>query len=279
MAEHEERFAVRRIIVAVDSSAHGSAAIEAAESLAARLHAELEGIFVEDINLARLAELPVGREISHSGQSRDFTAVELTAHYREQESFARRALARAAGRAKVGYSFKVARGHVAAEVIAASGGGDLLILGMAGRPADRQGGLVAREAAERAMHSVLLSKPGRRVTGNALVYYDGGPGGRHALAAAAAISGGNGERLTVVIGVAELERAAVLRNEVDRLLAPFNMRPKFLLSPEPTPEQLCRLAGEAGADVLVIAADDSRLAGEGRQRLLETITCPVLLVR
>lgn len=280
MAEQQDRFAVRRIIVAVDSSSQGNAAIEAAESLAARLHAELEGIFIEDINLARLAELPVGREINLStGHSRDFTAVELTAHYRQQEGYARRALARAAGRAKVGFTFKVARGHVAAEVIAASSGGDLLILGMSSRPMDRFTGIVAREAAERALHSVLLSKPGRRVTGNALVYYDGTAGARRALGAAAAISGGNDERLTVLIGVPDLESAAALRTEVDGLLAPLNMRPKFLHSPAPTAVQLCRLAGEAGADVLVIAADDQRLAGGGREKLLETVACPVLLVR
>jgi len=36
---------------------------------------------------------------------------------------------------------------------------------------------------------------------------------------------------------------------------------------------------EAGADVLVVSADDPALAGEARERLLAEIGCPVLLVR
>ena len=48
----------RRILVALDASAHSHAALAAAVALAARLHAEIEGLFVEDINLLRLAELP-----------------------------------------------------------------------------------------------------------------------------------------------------------------------------------------------------------------------------
>ena len=83
-------FGVRRILVALDGSVHASGALEAATALAARLHAELEGIFVQDVDLARLAALPIGREIQFlTGQGRDFTADELDAQNREQEARAR----------------------------------------------------------------------------------------------------------------------------------------------------------------------------------------------
>ena len=55
--------ASRRILVAIDTSPHGSAALEAAARLATELRAELEGLFIEDINLLRLAGLPFAREI------------------------------------------------------------------------------------------------------------------------------------------------------------------------------------------------------------------------
>ena len=96
-------FGIRRIMVALDGSAHASGAPEAAAALAARLHAELEGVFVQDIDLARLAALPIGREIQFlTGRGRDFTADELDAHNVEQEACARRAIAAAAARARVG---------------------------------------------------------------------------------------------------------------------------------------------------------------------------------
>ena len=54
---------VRRILVAVDASHHSIAALEAAVELATRFQAELLGLYVEDINLLRLAQLPFGREV------------------------------------------------------------------------------------------------------------------------------------------------------------------------------------------------------------------------
>ena len=278
----EDGFAVRRIVVAIDSSDHAAAAVEAAAALAERLHAEIEGIFVEDINLARLAELPVGREINLlSGEARNFTQTELHANYEQQQVHAQRVIAAAAGKAKVSYSFRVARGHVDSEVITAAGGGDMLVLGMSSRPLGKslRPGHVARAAAERAPRSVLLLKPGKRISGNALVCYDGTRGARRALDAALRLSGGKDEKLTVLIVARDLDRAAELRAEIDRMLEPLGLQPKFLHSPDPTPGQMCELAGQAGADVLVISADDARIEGEGRLRLLESVACPVLLVR
>ena len=52
-----------RILVALDASPQSEAALRAAAELAALLEAELEGLFVEDINLLHLCGLPFGREI------------------------------------------------------------------------------------------------------------------------------------------------------------------------------------------------------------------------
>ncbi|MBK7177644.1 MAG: universal stress protein [Chloroflexi bacterium] len=56
---------IQRILVALDASPHSLAALEAAIDLAERLDAELQGLFVEDINLLRLAQLPFARELRY----------------------------------------------------------------------------------------------------------------------------------------------------------------------------------------------------------------------
>ena len=53
MNEQEHALIIRRILVALDTSKHSLAALEAADELAAWLKAELFGLFVEDINLLR----------------------------------------------------------------------------------------------------------------------------------------------------------------------------------------------------------------------------------
>ena len=49
---------IARILVALDASPASVAAAAAAASLAGRLHAELEGVFVEDADLLALAAYP-----------------------------------------------------------------------------------------------------------------------------------------------------------------------------------------------------------------------------
>jgi len=278
----EHGFEIHRIVVAIDSSAHAASALEAAATLAAELHAELEGIFVEDINLARLAELPVGREIQFlTGQARDFTAAALAAQNKEQEFSARRAFAAAATRARITHVFRVARGLVDVEVISAAGNADLLILGMGGKSPGGRGrlGNTARAAAERAPHSVLISKPGVRSVGAPLVCYDGSVGAKRALEAAVRLSGVRNKGLTALIIARDMDQAGALRQEVDDRLKASPTRPKFLHSAHPVPDQMCRFATESGADVLVIGADCELIAGAEKLKMLEQIACPVLLVR
>ena len=282
MTPSDAAFGVRRIVVALDGSAHASGAPETAAALAARLQAELEGVFVQDIDLARLAALPIGREIQFlTGRGRDFTADELDAHNLEQEACARRVIAAAAARERVGYAFRVARGQVDAEVLSAAGQADLLIVGIGsvgpgGRA--RLGG-TARAAAEHAPRSVMISKPGTRMIARPLVFHDGSDGAKRALQAAIRIFGAGERGLAVLIDSADAGRAEALCRDIESELGTAGVKHRFLSSANPAPDRLCRLAAQAGADVLVIAADSRIIAGERRFRVLESIACPVMLVR
>ena len=116
---------VRRIVVALDSSAHATAALEAAAALDERLQAELEGLFVEGIDLLNLAGLPFGSEFSlTTGSRRPFDTKALEEQLRQEAARVRRALDAAAQRARVHATFRVARGRVPAEVMAAAEGAD-----------------------------------------------------------------------------------------------------------------------------------------------------------
>lgn len=273
-------FEIRRIVVAIESPSE-AAALEEAAGLAARLDAELEAVFVEDIDLVRLAGLPVGREVRFlTGESRDFTADTLEADTRAQVFAARRAVAAAAARARVACAFRTARGQVELEILSAAGKGDLLILGT-GRRSPWGGarlGRTARAAAERAPRSVLISKPGARSGRVPLVCYDGSAGSRRALDAGLRIFGIHEGRLGVLILADDAAGSETLRRQVEDLLTPLGVGPRFLYGARPLAHEVCSLAGESGAGVLVMAADCSAL-DEPRREVLETVACPVLIVR
>jgi nucleotide-binding universal stress UspA family protein len=275
-------FVVRRIVVAIDSSAHAKAALETAASIAARFNAEILGLFVEDIDLVNLAKLPLGKEIGFiSGQPREFDTHALEEGFRVEVARARRELQQIAGRSRVVSSFRVVRGRVDAEVMTAAAEGDLLILGTASRSVGfrRRAGSVAVAAAERAPRSVLLMRPGARVQGKALLVYDGSPGSDLALEAAVRLVGAKDSALTILIPAETPERGRELDAEVRERLARFRMVPTFVQVRRLELNDLCRLAGQTGSDVLVLNGRSPLLAGGAHAQLLEQVACPVLIVR
>ena len=118
----------RRIVVGLDAGPRGRATLEAAAQLAARMQAELVGLFVEDIDLLHLAGLPFAREVGYPSaalRQLDVAAMERALRATAQE--VRRMLAGVAGRAPLSWSFRVARGAVLAELRAAAAQGDIVV--------------------------------------------------------------------------------------------------------------------------------------------------------
>ena len=66
MSQGESSPFIRRILVALDSSPASLSAMEQAIELAAGFEAEVIGLFVEDINLVRLAELACVYILNHT---------------------------------------------------------------------------------------------------------------------------------------------------------------------------------------------------------------------
>src|SRR6516165_5238200 len=149
MREGEAEFVLHRILVALDASTHSMAALAAAVQLAAAMEAELEGLFVEDINLLRLAGLPFAREVRHTASLEALDSLRMERALKAQAAQAREALAAAARRAQVQWSFRVVRGQVTQEVLAAAAKADLVTLGKQGRsrsPGARLGSTALRVA-------------------------------------------------------------------------------------------------------------------------------------
>ncbi len=148
-----------RILVAVDASPLSLAALEAAARLGDRFGAVVDGLYVEDINLAKLAEQPEGTLISvlHARRHADPHLL-ITQALRLQVTQARRSFEATLGGRQPAGSFMVRRGQVVSEMLVAAAQADLVVLGWHGAaPSDRARlGSVARALAERCPRPLLM---------------------------------------------------------------------------------------------------------------------------
>jgi nucleotide-binding universal stress UspA family protein len=170
-----EAVAPRRVLVALEAGESAPALLEAAANLAAGLHAELVGLFVEDSELLEAAELPVTRSVpSHAQALVPLDARLMRRAFRIWEAKAGDALASAAGRWRVKWSFQVVRGTMEEQILAEVRSHDLLALGTPGK-AVRRARLAAasRALAERAPCSVLLMQAAGGAERPVAVIYDG----------------------------------------------------------------------------------------------------------
>ncbi len=274
---------IRRILLALDSSAKGLAALDAAARLAALLEAELEGLHVEDEALLRVARAPLTRIVSMTSASQPLSEADMERSLRAQARAAQRALARASERHAVRWSFRSARGQVSGEILAAAPGADMVILGKANRRLGRDAGLgsTARRLWGEAPGAVLV---GEHTAGQAgeqpvISVYEGTPASDRAVAIAAAIAGTGGRRLTLLLVGSSEDQTRALEADAMTRLAPQGIAIKRVRVLLDRPGQLANTLWQEHGELIVLADDSALLAQGPAEKIIAELHLPVLLVR
>ena len=279
MTESDREPTIKRILIALDASPHSLSALEAAAELATSLRAELLGLFVEDINLLRLAELPFAREVGHfSGTVRRVSTRHLERQLQTQAGRARQALDAIAGRAQVQWSFQVTRGQIASELQAAALDADLVILGKAGWSGQRCLGSHARTFLAHTRGSTLILQEGVGLGLPVLVLYDGSRATQSALAAGTELMRAREGHLTVFVAADGQPEARRLQAESAEWLRQRGLRASYRWLARADVPRLCHAVRAEGGGMLVLHRDTPLLRGKALQTLLDEMECAVLLV-
>lgn len=280
MTNGDEERGVRRILVALDASPHSMAALQAAAELASRLGAELSGIFVEDINLVRLADMPFAREVSHySSTLTKFDRQQMERELRAQAGRARRALAIMAERSRLRSSFHVTRGVIASELLQAVLDADLLIIGKAGWSRRRRMGSTTRVIVAQSPRQTLILQQGTRLGLVLGLIFDGSPPSFKALQAAVALLHRSNGFLTVIVIADDIEKARHTQAEVNRWLRERGLSAHFrwLIGAETRNLAALIKTGQFGA--LVVPGEMDAFNAEDLVGLVDEVEVPVLIVR
>ena len=248
---------MRRILLALASS-EDPAALETAAALAEMLRAEIEGRFLQDPDLMRIAALPFASEVAlNSATARPLAAQRLERELRAQAAEAERLLRNRAGR-RVKWSFTIVQDRRPATVFEEEPEVDLFVMG---RPPSRLG---SRHMAG---------------TGPVLVLYDSGDTAARALQPASILAANSRRDLLVLLPAADAEAAARLRSECEQTLAASEARVHYLHLPPDAAPALDRIAQDHRAALLVVGRDQLLEDETTLPTLLERAPCPVVVVR
>ena len=273
MSNGEARIHIRRIAIALGSEAPDVRALERIARLAARLRAEMAGLFVEDIDLLHLAALPFAAEFSRfTRRHRRLEGADIERQLRIQAAAAQRALAAAAEHAGVTWSFRVTRGSVAALLLQAAAEVDLLALGASRRILLRESdfGFALEAGAQRALRAEAPERP------VAVVCDDTAPG-RRALAVARHLADADGRALTVLLIGAGQQGVERLRREAVSYIGERRGRYRQVIDPSVT--TLLNAVRSQHAAMLVLPASAPMRDTAAFKLLREGLSCPALLVR
>jgi hypothetical protein len=275
MTESVQKLAIGRIVIALASEEVSDPVLEAAARLAASTQSELAGLFVEDINLVRLAALPFAREFSHfTCRERPLESADVERRLKAQATAAERALARIAERIGVPWSFRIARGMVAALLREVAPQVDAIAL-CTGRH-----GMARQMAAIAGAGGRLRARTGGGFGVNPVqpivVVFTGSAGSRRAFRVAARQTADR-HPLMVFIVADTPEKAGRLKQEARGLVGDQPLHFRRL-----TRWEIGALLKTAHAErpwLLVLEADENIFEPGTVQALYEQLSCPVLLVR
>jgi nucleotide-binding universal stress UspA family protein len=273
---------LHRILIPLDASENSMSALDTAADLAAVLGAELEGLFVEDINVLQLCEFPFAREVSFLGPGfRRIDRAETERQLRIQAQRLQKILSEVASRFHVPWKFRVTRGGVPAEVLAAAERADLTIMGRSGRSMTgrRRVGSTVRTVISKGKGMTLIIEQGMYFQPPVQVVFTGSRLSEKALALAVDL--GRKKSIPVVVLVAgEPEEQEKLQERARDLIPGRGEGVSLHILPQPLDlgriNQSVRLHGPGP---LFVPCEKPQLHGESLQDLVDAIQNPVLLVR
>ena len=256
---------LRHVLLAFDTGPPVPQSLAMARTLVETLGAELAGLFVEDINLLRLAALPFTREVGvTSGVSRPIELADVERTLRAQAEVAKRRLSELAAELSVPWSFRIERGNILQQVLA--------------QMTESVAAVVLPSRPSRKLQPVSRAGPLRARARRLLVLWDRSAGQTQTVAVALRLAQAQGAAMTLAMVGDERSTSDAPPEALANLLAPAPPSLRVLSLPRAEADVLARQLRATGCDLLIL---NRRVLHEdpGQMRaLIEGVGSPVVLL-
>ncbi len=252
---------MRRIAVTLDALEVSAQALEQAVRLAERMGAQLEGIFIEDIDLIEISELPFVKEVRLV--SRSETKIDLARMEHELRALARRAerlLSEQARRHNVEWSFRIWRGSIDSDLLAADIEADVLAL-------SRLGAALRRGSSARSRSTAVT------------VLYTGTDAAARALDTARNLASDPYKDLIVLLAAKDEDETSRLQAMAARQLGEEASNARFIRLSDGALNDLLDILADTHSAVLIVERDNRLLQSPSLKQSLSRLDCPLLVVR
>jgi hypothetical protein len=265
-----------RVIVEVGIASLDPLALAAAAQLALSGGIDLATLFVEDINLLRLAELPFALEIgTTSATPRRLVVSDVERALKSRAEETRRALSEMAEALQLGLTFEVLRGHPARTLLEVSSEDDLVVL--AGTVVRTVTHTTATGLVRRALRTTSPAAKSRSAQPVAAALFSR-PTAIRALAAAHRLAQANASDL--ILFLPELDpRNDELFGAVKNWLTEHGTTARVTLLRDLTPTAVAELVAARNPRALFWPGDGEMEVGTDVEALLGVISCPLIVVR
>lgn len=184
MSEVYEPLCVKRILVPLDHSNHSVAALKVAVKLAHQYDAEIKGIFVEDINLLNLAEMPFHQEVGeYTALIREISSEGLSRGIFVQSRWVIQSFRRLINQTDLDGDVVVLRGDVNEIIDGESQNCDLVVIGKSGKNILGRSrlGSTAKRMIQYHRIPLLLVEEDNQIGSPMILLFDNSPAGKIGL--------------------------------------------------------------------------------------------------
>jgi nucleotide-binding universal stress UspA family protein len=270
---------IKQILVAIDTSPDSLAALEMGAELAAKLGADLNGIFVEDINLHRIATLPFAREIGYlTGSIRKLDNTLVNREFRTLARQAYQAMELLAKRRNLRWSFRRVQGVIPKELISAASDADLILLGKSGWSKRKLIGSTAKVVLINSPLQSFFLRPGIQIGLPTVVIFDGSPIAWKALHVALQIHSGD-HPLTILVPATDEQVANQLQSDALGEAERAGTSVELNWITDLNQVILARMTKSSNCGILILPAESKFISGESLIELLDQTDCGVLIIR